>query len=179
MTTKTKTAFSDARIYVGTYAKYNDGSIFGKWLDLADYDNMDEFLDACRELHSDEEDPELMFQDWENIPDGLVSECSLNEYFFELREYLEEDEEEAFMVYADYYGIELSEEKNAWKTVQIFRDRYQGRYDSESDFGWEEYLLIEPELPEIAKMYFDHEAFTRDLFLSDFTFEKGYVFRDC
>ncbi len=58
---------SEARIYVGTYAKYNEGSIFGKWLDLSDYSDKDEFYETCRELHKDEEDPELMFQDWEYI----------------------------------------------------------------------------------------------------------------
>lgn len=26
---------SEPRIYVGTYAKYNEGSIFGKWMDLS------------------------------------------------------------------------------------------------------------------------------------------------
>ena len=57
---------SEARIYVSTYVKYNENSIFGKWLDLSDYSDSEEFYDACRELHSDEEDLELMFQDWEN-----------------------------------------------------------------------------------------------------------------
>ena len=27
---------SEARIYVGTYAKYNEGSLRGKWIDLSD-----------------------------------------------------------------------------------------------------------------------------------------------
>ena len=51
------------KVYVGTYAKYNNGNLFGEWLELDDYSDEDEFLEACRELHSDEEDPELMFQD--------------------------------------------------------------------------------------------------------------------
>ena len=41
-------------VYVGTYNKYNNGSLFGKWLDLSDYPDKDEFLEACRELHEDE-----------------------------------------------------------------------------------------------------------------------------
>ena len=53
---------SEARIYVGTYAKYNDGSIEGKWLDLSDYSDKEEFYEACRELHKDEEDPESEYQ---------------------------------------------------------------------------------------------------------------------
>lgn len=39
---------SEARVYVGTYNKYNNGSLFGKWLDLSDYSDKDEFLEACR-----------------------------------------------------------------------------------------------------------------------------------
>jgi len=42
------------RIYVGTYAKYNSGSIAGKWLDLEDYSDKEAFLEACAELHKDE-----------------------------------------------------------------------------------------------------------------------------
>ncbi|WP_139110620.1 antirestriction protein ArdA, partial [Klebsiella pneumoniae] len=33
-------------IYVGTYHQYNCGSIFGKWFDLTDFDDEDEFYDA-------------------------------------------------------------------------------------------------------------------------------------
>lgn len=62
------------RIYVGTYAKYNNGSIEGAWLDLTDYADAEDFLNACKELHKDEEDPELMFQDFEGFPDFLYSE---------------------------------------------------------------------------------------------------------
>lgn len=31
--------FQDARVYCGTYAKYNDGNLFGKWIDLDDFDD--------------------------------------------------------------------------------------------------------------------------------------------
>lgn len=67
-------SIKDWRIYVGTYAKYNRGSLAGAWLNLADYANKDEFLAACRELHKDERDPELMFQDSENVPSWLLGE---------------------------------------------------------------------------------------------------------
>ena len=45
---------TQASVYVGTYAKYNDGSIFGKWLKLSDYADRKEFYEACAQLHSDE-----------------------------------------------------------------------------------------------------------------------------
>ena len=36
--------FSQAAIYVGTYAKYNAGSLFGKWFDLSDFADKDEIF---------------------------------------------------------------------------------------------------------------------------------------
>ena len=79
------------RIYVGTYAKYNNGSIVGAWLDLEDYSDKDEFIDAALELHKDESDPELMFQDWEGSR-YLISECSVEEAAWDFME-LEETEQ--------------------------------------------------------------------------------------
>lgn len=60
-----------AKVYVGTYKKYNNGNLMGAWLDLADYDSYEEFVKACRKLHKDERDPEFMIQDSEDFPDGL------------------------------------------------------------------------------------------------------------
>jgi hypothetical protein len=70
-------------VYVGTYAKYNNGSIEGKWLNLTDYSNIEEFYEACRELHNDEEDPEFMFQDYEGIPKEHIDESWINEKIYE------------------------------------------------------------------------------------------------
>lgn len=53
----------EVKAYVGTYAKYNSGSLFGQWIDVSDFDNMEDFLEACRKLHADEKEPEIMFQD--------------------------------------------------------------------------------------------------------------------
>ena len=103
---------SEARVYVGTYNKYNNGSLFGKWLDLSDYSGKDEFLEACRELHEDEQDPELMFQDIENIPEALISESWLSDKFFEFRDAIEklsETQQEAFFVWCDHHNSDISE----------------------------------------------------------------------
>ena len=37
---------SEAKVYVGTYAKYNNGSLSGAWLDLSDYSDKEEFYEA-------------------------------------------------------------------------------------------------------------------------------------
>ena len=74
-------------VYVGTYAKYNDGSLNGAWIDLTTFDSYDEFRDWCiNVLHGDEDDPELMFQDYENFPSAYYGESGLNE---ELWDYIE------------------------------------------------------------------------------------------
>lgn len=67
-----------ARVYVGTYAKYNAGSLEGKWLSLEDYANKAEFIAACLKLHKDEADPELMFQDWEGVPSWMIGESHID-----------------------------------------------------------------------------------------------------
>ena len=61
----TTNILSEVKIYVGTYAKYNNGSIFGEWLNLGDFDNLEDFYNKCKEIHADEEDAEFMFQDYE------------------------------------------------------------------------------------------------------------------
>ncbi len=66
-------------VYVGTYAKYNEGSLDGAWIDLTTFDSYEEFLEWCQNvLHGDEDDPELMFQDYENFPSTYYKESSLN-----------------------------------------------------------------------------------------------------
>ena len=77
------------RLYVGTYAKYNNGSIDGKWLDLNDYSNAEEFYDACSELHSDEDDPEFMFQDFEGFPSDMYSESGDVSDIYKLIDFVE------------------------------------------------------------------------------------------
>lgn len=85
MTTTTDTT---PKIYVGTYAKYNNGSIEGAWLDLSDFSSKEDFYEACADLHKDEADPEFMFQDWENIPSDFIGESWLSDEFFEIAEFL-------------------------------------------------------------------------------------------
>ncbi len=52
-------------VYVGSYHKYNCGSISGKWFDLTEFECREDFYEACQALHADERDAEFMFQDWE------------------------------------------------------------------------------------------------------------------
>lgn len=51
---KAASNFTNSSIYVGTFGKYSRGSIAGQWLNISDYESKTEFLQACKELHSDE-----------------------------------------------------------------------------------------------------------------------------
>ena len=59
-----------AKVYVGTYRKYNNGNLDGAWIDLNKFKNYDAFIAECKRVHKDECDPEFMIQDHE-LPDGL------------------------------------------------------------------------------------------------------------
>ena len=38
-------------LYVGTYGKYNGGSLDGMWVDLTTFSDYDDFMDFCHLLH--------------------------------------------------------------------------------------------------------------------------------
>lgn len=167
---------SEASVYVGTYHKYNEGSIFGKWLNLSDYADKEEFYTACKELHNDEEDPEFMFQDYENIPEGLISEYGMSNNIFEVIEAfgnMDEDQKEPFLIWCNNGHRKLSEE-DITDLINAFEADYIGEYKDEEDFAYEQ--VEEMDLPDFAKRYFDYEAYARDLFLGDYWSDGGYVF---
>jgi antirestriction protein len=158
------------QIYVGTYAKYNNGSIEGAWLDLTNYSDKNEFYVACAALHSDEEDPEYMFQDWEGIQDQFISECHIDEKFWEFQELTtdwDEDRISAFQLWIDHTGSSDSISEQ----IENFEESYRGIYDCERAYAEE----LAEELGYISAMeksgisvnYFDFEQFANDLFISD------------
>ena len=71
-------------VYVGTWEKYNNGSIDGAWLKLQDFEDHDAFYQKCKDLHSDEVDPEFMIQDFENMPTGFSKTEDIKEAYWNL-----------------------------------------------------------------------------------------------
>lgn len=121
-----KTTQTEARLYVGTYAKYNDGVLFGKWFDLSDYSSKEEFLAACYELHEDEADPELMFQDFEGFPKSFYHESSVPD---ELWDWLALDESDREILALYKYAV------NEDGTIEDARDSFAGTAESEAAFA--------------------------------------------
>ena len=128
-----------ARVYVGTYGKYNNGSLFGKWLDLSDYNTYGDFLKACKQLHKGERDPEFMIQDSEGFPDGLSCMEWLSEQDFNDVKLAMKEEEQAEQGKPSINIINYSEKAFAvvgdTKAVKEELKKLGGRFNSKLSCG--------------------------------------------
>lgn len=162
-----------ARVYVGTYAKYASGSIAGAWLDLEDYKDHDAFIAACHELHKDETDPELMFQDFEGFPRSYYSESSISA---DLWDWLELDDDDRDLLAAYQEAIDET------GTIDDARDAFHGIHDSAEDFAaeWYEESGELKTVPQSLQCHIDWEGVARDFGYDGWVFhwtDKGvYVF---
>ena len=145
-------------IYVGTYKKYNEGSLQGAWLELSDYSDYDELLQTMQELHKDEEEPEFMFQDYECshffIKQKLISECHLSADIYEIAEEINNsdydfDVIEAYAECMSYYHKDVSD------LLESLSDSYYGEYSSDEDFA-QTTLEQDGSIPENLPSYISH-----------------------
>ena len=155
------------QIYVGTYAKYNDGSIAGAWIDLSAHDE-ESFWAECAKLHADEDDAEYMFQDWEGIPAEYIGESSLSPEFWAYMEFLDNTHLDAAAVFA---GLELG------IPLDSLEDAYQGEHDSDEDFAQElaDSCGMVPDDLSWPVNCIDWERAARDL-MFDYNAEGGHYF---
>ena len=161
---------NNASIYVGTYHKYNCGSLDGAWVDLESFNDEEELMEFLYRLHADEAEPEFMVQDYMNFPRRFYSE-SMNEHdFAELYEWLNLDEEEREM--CEEYWEEID------KSASVERITDSLIYSGDSNDYFDE--LAEEELsmcnaPECLRNYFDYESWRRDCAL-DYNVTSNFVF---
>ena len=126
MNKETIEQWAEPAVYVGTYAKYNDGSLAGEWVKFADYSDADEFFDYIKALHEDEDDPEFMFQDSEYLPDSLYSESLSPSDVEAIYEYLEVAEK-----IADYSDSDWMQKHNEYCSENNIDDEF---YDFDEEF---------------------------------------------
>ena len=144
-------------VYVGTYGKYNSGSLQGEWVNLDDFDSKEEFLTYCiQTLHANERDPELMFQDWEYIPDGFIGESYISDQLWDFIN-LQED-------YSIKYAIaqHCGDVKEAMNILD--NQDYSVHYgcDNVEDVVYQYLDELGPEGFNNLDMYFDYERFGRE-----------------
>ena len=154
------------QIYVSTYTKYNSGSIAGQWVDPSDFDDKDAFIAACYQLHANELDPELMFQDFEGIPSFFVSESWIDPRLWDIES---EEDADLLIAYADCFGID-----HLPKDADIVEIAESARVATEWDDLIDCFIY---DCPEHLRCYIDEEMVKRDLECSYIEHEEtGFIF---
>ncbi|SCI72942.1 Antirestriction protein [uncultured Clostridium sp.] len=149
------------KIYVTNLSKYNEGALVGEWVNLP-CEGLEEVLDKISNNGKDE----LFISDYETDISGLkVAEykdiLQLNEIAEEIDNF---DDEEViiFQAYLDQYANDIE---------QALEEVRQGNYtiyencDNMEDVAYQavnESGLLDG-VPEQVKMYFDYEAYDRDM----------------
>ena len=161
-------------LYCGTYGKYNSGNFSGIWVDVSTFDSYEDFENFCLAIHADEENPEIMCQDGENIPDSLYHESMGEEGFNQIAEYCELCDDYCVSAVEDFLKLYRPD------YIDMMHDAYVGVYDSKEDFA----RAFVNKRCDLEKMigdldyYFNYEALARDLFLGDYHFgSHGTVLR--
>lgn len=161
------------KIYVGTYAKYNNGSTVGAWLNCEYYSDWDEFMGAAAELHNDEEDPELMFQDWEDIPSDWVSEIYVSHDLWEaIHHRWDSDALAKVCGFQEAYGF-LSSRVDQMVESCVGEARTEGEFE---DYILERFYDCN-EVPQHLEHYIDEAAIFRD-YKMEYTMCGGYIYDD-
>lgn len=142
-------------VYVGTYGKYNNGSLEGEWVNLDDFSSKQEFLRYCtQKLHANERDAELMFQDWEYVPEGFIDESWISERLWEL---INMDEPwEVKMAVAE--GV-----RDPDQTISVLESGdYRIFYNCDSVEDVVREYMDEGVMPGSPESYFDYASFGHD-----------------
>jgi len=168
------------RAWVGCLGCYNNGALFGKWIEgvnasdltgngLATLENIGGYIaPRCVKCFGDE----FWVFDHENYLGLIEGECSPSEAeeAADTIEAMPEEEREAFGEYVAHVGS---------ATYEQFEEANCGQWDSEEAFA-EDLLASTGDLDpnSFLARYFDLEAFARDLFYDYFITDSGHVFRN-
>ncbi|SIQ19746.1 antirestriction protein ArdA [Chryseobacterium sp. RU33C] len=174
--TNLQNCLQNCAIYCGTYAKYNNSSIYGKWFNLSEYGSYDELLEAMHELHEDEQDPEFMFSDYEGCELfeklGLIHESFLSPEIYEIAEQINESEHDIEVFEAVLDNLGTIDFQSAYEYANNF---YCGEFANDIEFV--EYLYendIPFNLPNFVVI--DWEATAKNI-MYDYFESNGHYFK--
>jgi antirestriction protein len=165
-------------VYVGTYKKYNEGSSFGKWLNLSNYSDYEELQEAMCKLHKDEQAPEFMFQDYEcsNLFKdlGLISECYISEDIYDVANAIDSSNYDLEVLEAFAYCFS---ENNIYDIINKVNECYYGEFNH--DAGFVQHILEETgDLPELPNyIHIDWERTSFDIMM-DYSTSNNHYFRN-
>ena len=165
-------------VYCGTYHKYNCGSLYGMWIDLTQFTDAEEFFDVCNQLHDDEDDPELMFQDFQGFPEDFYGESMGVDEVQKILDYILLDDNEKEMI-EDYIEVKGGKIKDFEDILSDAKDNF-GRYGSFSDFSDQ---IAEEQIgcncgscADWVRNYFDYNKYAEALEQDYSIGSNGYVF---
>ena len=171
---------TNVQIYVGTYEKYNNGSIYGAWLKFEDYSDYEDLKKAMRELHKDEDDPEFMIQDYECswIIKGLdlISESYISEDIFNIIDVIKNCTYEEEVIEAYIYSIG-NVSNDIQDVLEKVNESYCGEFSSDQTFTQQ--LLEETgDLSSVLPSYIhiDWERTAYDIMM-DYSCHNNHYFR--
>ena len=153
---------TERRIYVACLASYNNGRLFGKWID-AEQDAEDIHAEVAAMLAASPEPgaEEWAIHDYEGFHGLRLGESESFERVAELAALLSEHGP-AYAAYVEWVGEDYA-------TPAGFEEAYLGNWDSEQAYA-ENFLEDIGAIPDdnsLISRYFDYAAFTRDLFMGD------------
>ena len=148
---------------------------------LNDYSDKEHFLLALDETLLQDKENLYIFDCYQEVPECFIENVTeICDKFWEFLQALTEaSQEDAFIAYLNqYYSYEYVENIDFDEAVSECNDKYNGHWNSEVEFAEhivEDCYGLNDNLGTLA-MYFDYEAFARDLFINDYEFVDGYVF---
>jgi antirestriction protein len=153
---------SSINIYVACLASYNNGYLYGRWIDATQgVAAIQEEIQAMLN-----ESPVLDAEEWAIHEYDGFGVCGLSEYeslsvVCEMAEFIEEHGDLAVGLMNHSDSIECARD--------AIEDHYHGEHDSELDFATN---LFDDcyigSIPESVRYYIDYNSFCRDLFINDY-----------
>jgi antirestriction protein len=163
------------RIYVACLAAYNEGTLYGDWIVLNEYSDIDTVMEKVSAILA--ESPAEGAEEWAvHALDGvdLSGEPTIEECI----EWVRNAEEVAgtcgsadvWRAYSNLFDGDADD----------CQDRYQGEYRGDTEFaeGYADSTGLLAEVPDSLQCYFDYEAFARCLMM-DYSEDSGYYFSCC
>lgn len=163
----------NTRIYVACLASYNAGKLYGNWIDTNQSpEEIQAEIVAMLAASPEHGAEEWAVHDYEGFGEISLSEWPDISRVSKIASLIE-DHGDAFSL---WYNTQDAEQFETDELEETFLEQRQGAHDSKEAFA--DHLLESTgelqEMPELARRYFDFEAFARDLELSgDYSFVRA------
>ena len=154
-----------------TYKKINSGYHFFSSVDLDKFSGEDDLISHMKSVHKDEVSPELFFECDSDVYSDFVSENSINWTGIEqVRRLLENYPLESIKAFIAINGV---------SQIERMDSVYEGEYSSQMEFATQygESINLFDGVNTAVIMYFDWDAYARDIFINTFRYHNGHVFR--